>query len=259
MKISDLINRQLVLAHLKSHTKEAILSEIVDQIYTYKKIKDKKQVLNQLLERELQGSTGIGNGIAIPHARIEDLKEAVLFIGLSKRGINFASVDDKTVHLIVLFLTPLLESGLHLKILSGISMLQNNKVLVKHLMRCSTNEELYLTLRREGIDKESFLNLSKEDIYIELETGESGIAQTSAHQRLETYGHNKLKAIKRTPLILRFIGNFINLLAVLMWIGSGLSFWAGMPEAGWACICVVIINASSVSGRNSRQKRQSMH
>jgi P-type Ca2+ transporter type 2C len=243
MKISDLINRQLVLSHLKSHTKEAVLSEIVDQIYTCKKIKDKKQVLNQLFERELQGSTGIGNSIAIPHARIEDLKEAVIFIGLSKRGINFASVDNRNVHLIVLFLSPLLESSLHLKILSGISMLLNNKVLVEHLMRCSTDEELYLALKREGIDKESFLNLSKEDIYIELETGENGITQTSAGQRLEIYGPNILKAIKRTSLILRFIGNFINLLAVLMWIGSGLSFWAGMPEAGWACICVVIINA----------------
>jgi len=243
MKISDFINRQLVLAHLKSHTKEAVVSEIVDQIYACKKIKDKKQVLNQILKREKQSSTGIGNGIAIPHARIEDLKEAVLFVGLSKRDINFASVDNRPVRLIVLFLTPLLESGLHLKILSGISMLLNNKVLIEHLMRCSTNDELYHVLKRGGIDKENFLDLSKKDIYLELETSDSGITQTSAQKRLEAYGYNKLKAIRRTSLVLRFMYNFTNLLAVLMWIASGLSFWAGMPEAGWACLIVIFVNA----------------
>ena len=95
MKISDFANRQLVQAHLKSHTKEEVISEIVDQISVCKKIKNKEEILEQILEREKQGSTGIGNGIAIPHARIEDLKEAVLFVGLSKRGIDFASVDGE--------------------------------------------------------------------------------------------------------------------------------------------------------------------
>jgi magnesium-transporting ATPase (P-type) len=243
MKLSDFVNRQLVQAHLKSHTKDESLAEITERICAGKKIKNKKEILEKLLEREKQSSTGIGNGVAIPHARIKDLKEAVLFVGISKRGINFASVDSKPVHLIVLFLTPLLESGLHLKILSGIGTLLNNKTLVEQLMRCSADDELYRTLKKGGIDRESFLYLSKEDTYLELETGNSGITQTSARQRLETYGLNKLKAIRRTPLIVRFIYNFTNLLAILMWVGSGLSFWAGMPEAGWACIAVIFINA----------------
>jgi len=243
MKLSDFVNRQLVLAHLKSHTKDEVLAEITEQICAGRKIRNKKEILEKLLEREKQSSTGIGNGTAIPHARIEDLKEAVFFVGLSKRGINFASADGKPVHLIVLFLTPLLESGLHLKILSGIGTLLNNKTLVEQLMQCSTDDELYHALKKGGIDRESFLYLSREDTYLELETGDDGITQISAGQRLETYGLNKLKAIRKTPLIVRFIYHFTNLLAVLMWGGSGLSFWAGMPEAGWACIAVIFINA----------------
>jgi potassium/sodium efflux P-type ATPase len=243
MKISDFVNRQLVLAHLKSHTKDEVLAEIVDQIGVCKKIKNKRQILEQILEREKQGSTGIGNGVAIPHTRIEDLKEAVLFVGLSKRGINFSSIDGKPVHLIVFFLTPLLESGLHLKILSKVGTLLNNKVLTEQLMHCSTNDELYHVLKKGGIEKEGFPALSKEDIYLELETSDSGITKTSAQERLEIYGSNKLKAIRRTPLIIRFIYNFTNLLAVLMWVGSALSFWAKMPEAGWACIVVIVVNA----------------
>ncbi|MCX5633537.1 MAG: HAD-IC family P-type ATPase [Phycisphaerae bacterium] len=243
MKISDFVNRQLVAAHLKSHTKDEVLAEIVNRIGASKKIKNKQEVLEKILEREKQGSTGIGSGSAIPHARIEDLKEAVLFVGLSRRGINFASIDGKPVHLIVFFLTPLLESGLHLKILAGIGMLLSHRVLIEQIVRCSTDDELFGVLKRGGIDRENFLDLNKEDIYLELETGENGVTETTARQRLETYGPNRLKAIRRTPLILRFIYNFTNLLAVLMCIASGLSFWAGMPEAGWACIGVVLINA----------------
>jgi magnesium-transporting ATPase (P-type) len=243
MKISDFVDRQLVVAHLKSHTKDEVLAEIVNRIVASKKIKNKKEVLEKILKREKQGSTGIGNGVAIPHARIEDLKEAVLFVGLARRGINFASVDGNPVYLVVLFLTPLLESGLHLKILAGIGVLLSHKVLVEQIMRCSTDDELFHILKTGGINKESFLDLNKEDIYLELETSESGITETTARRRLEIYGSNQLKAIRGTPFILRFIYNFTNLLAVLMWIAGGLSFWAGMPEAGWACLVVIFVNA----------------
>jgi Ca2+-transporting ATPase len=243
MKISDFLDRQLVEAHLKSHTKDEVLDEIVNRISTGKKIKNKQEVLEKILARERQITTGIGNGVAIPHTRIENLKEAVLFVGLSKHGINFSSTDGRPVHLIVLFLTPLLESELHLKILSKVGTLLNNGVLVEQLMHCSTNDELYHLLKKGGIEKEGFPALSKEDINLELETGDNGITKTSAYERLEVYGPNKLKAIRRTPLILRFIYNFTNLLAILMWVGSVLSFWAKMPEAGWACIAVIVVNA----------------
>ncbi len=243
MKISELVQKELVTVHLKSHTSEGVIAEIVEQLYKNRKIKDKKQVLESLLKREKIGSTGLGEGIAIPHARISELKEAVLFIGLSRRGINFASPDGRAVHLVILFLTPLLESGLHLKILSKTAHLLNNKVFVKQLLGCSTNEELYRILKQEGIEKEGFYVLSKKDIYLELASGDTGISDVSAQKRLEIYGPNKLKAIRKIPLVVRFGAHFTNLLAILMWIGSGLSFWAQMPEAGWACIIVIFINA----------------
>jgi len=243
MKISDFVSRPLVQAHLKSHTKNEVLSEIVDQIDAGKKVKNKKEILERILEREKQGSTGIGNGVAIPHARIKELKEAVLFVGLSRKGIDFASIDGDPVHLIVLFLTPLPESGLHVKILSQIGTILNDKVFIGQLIRCSNDDELFHALKKGEIEKERFLSLSREDIYLELETADDGITETSAQERLEAYGHNKLKAIRRASLLKRFIYNFTNLLAVLMWVASGLSFWAGMPEAGWACLGVVFINA----------------
>ena len=243
MKISDLIQKDLVTVNLKAHTCKSVIAEIVDRLCRSRKIKDKKQVLESLLKREKAGSTGIGGGVAIPHARIAELKEAVLFVGLSRRGIDFSSVDSRIVHIVILFLTPLLETELHLKILSKVTMLLNDRVFTGQLMHCSSDEELYHVLKKGGIEKEGFPALSKKDIYLELASGDNGISKISAQERLKIYGPNKLKAIRKTPLIIRFCYNFANLLAVLMWVGSILSFWTGMPEAGWACIVVIIANA----------------
>ncbi|MFA5015775.1 MAG: PTS sugar transporter subunit IIA, partial [Actinomycetota bacterium] len=182
MKISDLVQKNLVNADLKSKTSESVIAEIVDQLYKSRKIKDKKQVLEMLLKREKLGGTGIGEAIAIPHARIAELKEAVLFVGLSRHGINFSSIDGKPVKLIVLFLTPLLESELHIKILSKIATFLNNKIFAKRILDCSTNDELYSVLKQTGIEKEGFIALSKEEIYLELASSDNGISGVSAQK-----------------------------------------------------------------------------
>ncbi|MDD5611335.1 MAG: PTS sugar transporter subunit IIA, partial [Candidatus Omnitrophica bacterium] len=200
MKISELVQKNLVTANLKSHTAEGVISEIVDHLYKLRKIRDKKQILASLLKRETLGSTGIGEGIAIPHARIAELKEAVLFVGLSRHGINFSSVDGKPVYLVVFFLTPLLESELHLKILAKVAGLLDNKVLLRQLMRCKTSDELFQVIVRGGTEREGFIALTKEEIYLELRSSDNGISDVSAAKRLEVYGPNKLKAIRKTPL-----------------------------------------------------------
>ncbi|MDD5477800.1 MAG: HAD-IC family P-type ATPase [Candidatus Omnitrophica bacterium] len=243
MKIADLVYKDLLSVNLKSRTSEGVIREIVDQLYKSRKIKDKKRVLESLLKREKLGSTGIGDGIAIPHARIAELKEGLIFVGISREGIDFSSIDKKPVHLVMFFLTPLVESEMHLKILSKLAVLLDNKVFVRQILNCSTNEELYRALKYGGIEKEGFIALSKEEIYLELASSDNGISEVSAGKRLEVYGTNKLKAVKKTPLIIRFSLHLTNLLAVMMWICGALCFWAQMPEAGWACIAVVFINA----------------
>jgi fructose-specific phosphotransferase system IIA component len=243
MRISELVDKNLVNAHLKSRSKEVVLAEIVDNLYKRRKIKDKKEILQTLLEREKKGTTGVGNTLAIPHARIEGLKEVVLFVGLSRRGIGFSSVDGKPVRVIILFLTPITESGTHLKILSKLAAMLSDRVFISKLVNARTNEELYSVLKQSDTEKEGFFALTKEEIYLELGTSDNGLEEVEAVNRLEEFGPNRLRKTPKTPLLVRFIYNFTNLLAVLMWIGSGLSFWAQMPEAGWACIVVILVNA----------------
>ncbi|MDD2752559.1 MAG: HAD-IC family P-type ATPase, partial [Candidatus Omnitrophica bacterium] len=243
MKISELIQKELLSVNLKANSGESAISEIVEVLFKNRKIRDKKQVLESLLKREKLSSTGIGGGVAIPHARIAELKEPIIFVGLSRKGINFSAPDSKPVNLVILFLTPLQESELHLKILSRLAQLLNNKIFVGQLMHASNIEELYHTLKKSQVERDGFMALSKDAIYLELSSSDKGIGKISAQKRLEVYGPNKLKAIRRTPLFMRFLSHFTNLLAILMWVGSALSFWAQMPEAGWACIVVIVINA----------------
>jgi len=243
MRVSDFIDKNLVSSRLKFRTKEAVISEIVERLYKHKKIKDRKEILQALIEREKKGSTGIGNALAIPHARMEGLKEVIMFVGVSKRGIDFASVDGRPVCVIVLFLTPLTESGTHLKILSKLVATFGDRVFISKLINARTDEELYKVLKQGDTEKEGFFALTKEEIYLELGTSDNGLEEAEARNRLKELGPNRIRKIRRTSLVMRFIYNFTNLLAILMWIGSGLSFWAQMPEAGWACIVVIFINA----------------
>jgi potassium/sodium efflux P-type ATPase len=243
MRISELVDKNLVNAHLKSHTKEAVLAEIVDNLYRCKRIKDKKEVLRALMEREKKGTTGIGNTFAVPHTRMEGLKEVVLFVGLSRRGIDFSAIDGKPAHIIVLFLTPLTESGTHLKILSKLAAMLGDRVFVSKLINARENEELYNVLKQSDTEREGFFALTRDEIYLELGTSDNGLAEAEAANRLREFGPNRLKKTRKTSLLVRFIYNFTNLLAILMWVGSVLSFWADMPEAGWACIVVIVVNA----------------
>ena len=81
------------------------------------------EVLQALLDREKNGSTGIGKGVAVPHARFESLSESVLFVGISKQGVDFASLDNRPVRVFMVLLSPISDTGTSLKILAGIAAL----------------------------------------------------------------------------------------------------------------------------------------
>jgi magnesium-transporting ATPase (P-type) len=243
LKITSLLDKKSINVNLKSHTKFGVITEIVRYICDNKKLKDRKNILRNILEREKKGSTGIGNGVAIPHARIENLKEIVIFIGVSRQGIDFHSIDNKPAHLIILFITPIVESETHLRILSQIGNLAKDRRLVKRILEVKTSDELFQLLQILESDGRGFLSLTKEEVYLELGTSDAGLSESEVDQRLAKYGQNKLRRIRKKSLVKSFINNFTNLLAILMWVGSILAFLAEMQEVGWAIIAVIIINA----------------
>lgn len=243
MKISEFITKDSVNINLRSRTAAAAITEIIDQLHKARKIDNKQEILKAVLKRESEGSSGLGNGLAIPHARIENLKETVIFIGISRNGIDFSSRDGKPVYVTVLFLTPLSDTSTHLKILSRMAVMLSDNLFLGELRDAVSNAELFFILKQGDLERDDFRSLNMEEIFRELETGEGGLTQEEAKKRLEEYGQNRLKKIKKVSLFRRLIAHFTNLLAILMWLGSALSFWAQMPEAGWACVAVIFINA----------------
>jgi len=104
---------------------------------------DRAQMVSVLMAREELGSTGIGDGIAIPHGKIPELDELIVSCGRSKKGIDFNARDGKPVHFFFLLLAPENSAGQHLKVLAMISRLSRNKVFRKKLMEAGSITELY--------------------------------------------------------------------------------------------------------------------
>jgi PTS system nitrogen regulatory IIA component len=103
-------------------------------------------VVNTLLDREKLGSTGIGDGIAIPHGKLADLDELIVTFGRSKEGVNFDSMDGKPANLFFLLLAPENTTGLHLKVLAKISKMLKDNTFRKKLIEAKSKDELYLII-----------------------------------------------------------------------------------------------------------------
>jgi PTS system nitrogen regulatory IIA component len=114
MKITEMLKREFVLEQLKAGNKRDALAELAG-VFAQGRIKvDPEAVLHVLLERERLGSTGIGDGIAIPHGKLPGLEEMVVSFGRSREGIAFEAMDGKPVHLFFLLMAPENSAGQHL-------------------------------------------------------------------------------------------------------------------------------------------------
>jgi PTS system nitrogen regulatory IIA component len=143
MKITDMLNKKYIIDALTSTTKKDTLLELSRIILQDHPRYDSEQVLGVLLEREKLGTTGIGDGIAIPHGKLAMLDELVVSFGRSPEGIDFNAMDGKPVHLFFLLLAPENSAGLHLKALAKISRMLKDADFKTKLLRAGSLEEVY--------------------------------------------------------------------------------------------------------------------
>ncbi|MBW2059500.1 MAG: PTS sugar transporter subunit IIA [Deltaproteobacteria bacterium] len=149
MKISEILNKDLLIPDLQSKDKRGVLEELAGVLVAQGKLRDLKKVVEVLLEREKLGSTGIGDGIAIPHGKIRDLDGVVASFGRSRQGVDFESIDQKPTHLFFLLVAPENSAGTHLKALARISRLLKDPNFRKRLMEAETREQLYQIISEE--------------------------------------------------------------------------------------------------------------
>ena len=151
MKILDVLPKAAIITDMKSKVKNEVIEELVVSISKITGI-NSAELIKVLLERERLGSTGIGGGIGIPHGKLKNLKSLIMGFGLSRKGVDFESIDNRPTHLFFILLTPENSTGLHLKLLARISRLLKNESFKSRLMKATDSDQVYSII--EEVDED---------------------------------------------------------------------------------------------------------
>ncbi len=151
MKISKILKPDTVILNLQAKDKEEVIEKMLDVLVKTKKInrKNRNKLKKALLARELLGSTGIGQGVGIPHAKDDSLKKLVACCAISPRGVDFDALDGEPVHIFFMLLAPKTAAGEHLKALAKISRLVKDKFFRSSLLQSKSPKDLIERIKRE--------------------------------------------------------------------------------------------------------------
>jgi PTS system nitrogen regulatory IIA component len=146
MKLSDMLDEDHILVDLKAKDKKEVLEELSEVITGHDPSLEKSALVKVLLERERLGSTGIGDGVAIPHGKFQGIDQPIISFGRSRRGLDFDSMDGAPTYLFFLLVAPENSASIHLKALARIAKILKNSSFRKMLMEASSREEIYRTI-----------------------------------------------------------------------------------------------------------------
>ncbi|MCB2226383.1 MAG: PTS sugar transporter subunit IIA [Desulfarculaceae bacterium] len=143
MKLTDILSPDQVVADLAGRGKRAVMEELCRPLLAQHPEIELGALMEVLVEREKLGSTGIGDGIAIPHGKMVGLNELMLTFGRSRAGVDFDSLDGKPAHLFFLVVAPDNSAGTHLKALARISRLLKSNAVRQELLEAGDAREIY--------------------------------------------------------------------------------------------------------------------
>ncbi len=136
---------------LESRSKEKAIRELTSMLHGLGKIQDEDALFQAVMEREsLGGSTGLGGGLALPHAKLDDLDEAILCLGISREGIEFDSLDCQPVHLMFMVITPSGQPGIHIQALGEVAELVRSEETRDMLIHAPDGGAVISILRQNG-------------------------------------------------------------------------------------------------------------
>jgi len=149
MEVADLIAPSRVVASLRAATKRQVLQELARRAASETAVHERK-IFDALLERERLGTTGLGMGTAIPHAKLPELKRLSCFFARLDRPVDFAAIDEAPVDLVFMLLAPETAGADHLKALARLSRLMRDRVVCEKLRGTDNPEALYALLTDEA-------------------------------------------------------------------------------------------------------------
>lgn len=155
MKIMDFLSPEAVSVDLEAQDKKNLVKELVGLLIKSGEIKekDKEKVIKVLLEREALGSTGIGQGIAIPHGKFAGVQKLIGACGISRNGVDFESLDGERAYIFFLLVAPEDSAGPHLKALARVSRLLKDKYLRDTLKSAKDAKALIKIIKQEDQKK----------------------------------------------------------------------------------------------------------
>ena len=172
MRITDLLDARSILLNASPKSKNEALDQIVDLMVKSEKINDKEAYIKQVYAREEESTTGIGEGIAIPHGKCDAVTKPGLAAMVVKDGVDFDSLDGEPVTLMFLIAAPNTEDNIHLDVLSKLSVLLMNEEFTEALRNAETVEE-FMGIINDADEKEAGIDerLAGEGTAAEEETG----------------------------------------------------------------------------------------
>ena len=143
LTINSILTPQLTLCRVNGTSKKRILEYIAEEVAGEYPGLDETQIFNNLVARERLGSTGIGQGIAIPHCRLEGCNRVVGALVTLEEGVSFDAIDNQPVDLLFTLIVPREATSEHLELLSQLAEQFNDRSFCDALRACSTSDELY--------------------------------------------------------------------------------------------------------------------
>jgi len=147
MEIIEILDEDMIIADLKATDKEGVLQELAAVLASKHQEIEKDLLVRVLLEREKLGSTGIGQGIAIPHGKLANIDSMLAAFAISLKGIDFEAADGKPAKLFFLLVAPENSVGSHVKALANISHLLKNASFRERLLQAKSKAEIYQIIR----------------------------------------------------------------------------------------------------------------
>ncbi len=155
MQIMDFLSKKAIITDIKSTRKEDVIKEMVDLLIEAGDVekRNRNKLIDALMSREVLGSTAIGQGIAIPHAKCDCVNKLVAAFGLSKKGVDFDSLDGELAYIFFLLVAPQDSAGPHLKALARISRLLKDKYFRDTLRACIDEKSVIKIITQEDEKK----------------------------------------------------------------------------------------------------------
>ncbi len=148
MKITEILKPSCVCVPLKATDKYAVITELVDLLDASGQLADRDQVVEAVLARERTRSTGIGQGLAVPHGKSRGAKALTMALGKPAADMEFEAVDGRPCRFIVLLASPIDKTGPHIQALAGVSRLWLNEDFRRAVIEASTADALYQAIEQ---------------------------------------------------------------------------------------------------------------